>query len=188
MLREAELIQAELALEKASEDRQTVKEREISLEGTLLARVEAIASQLCIPKELVSDIAGGKFVAFDLALLNGSMGALVYDTTTIYPSLINGTLTFTYGHAQIADFKGNVWHWNVGFTNYITVWEELIGETYPKTVITMASFFSYMLRQQKVFTAPPCNGYGCNRWTAIMQRGIDKATSWKEKLENLVEC
>jgi hypothetical protein len=187
LLGDTTLMQAEVAMAKAIKERDAAAKKGNFGAGTYSARVEAIVAEVCVPSQLVSDIAGGRFKVIDIVRLCGSTGAQIYDETNTVPKLVDGTLAFSQSHAKISDFKGDVWYWNVGFANYVTIWGELFEEKYPKTVTAMVAFSSYMLRQQNKYNANACITYGVARMNGIIQAGVKRASVWKERPANLTE-
>jgi hypothetical protein len=179
----AELIEAENALRKAEMNSLALREQgdTSASQGTYSDRVMSIATQLCVQPQLVSDIAGNRFIAVDIARLCSYVGPARWEETTITPKLVNGVFSFSHSHAKIADFKGDVARWNEGFGNYASIWGLLFGAKYPETVTAMWIFLTHLLQQQVTYTANACIEYACTRLNLIFQGGVEKSSLWQEK-------
>jgi hypothetical protein len=106
----AELIEAENALKKAEMTSLALREQgdTSASQGTFSDRVMSIATQLCVQPQLVSDIAGNRFIAIDVARLCSYVEPARWEETTITLKLVNGVFSFSHSHAKITDFKKDV--------------------------------------------------------------------------------
>ena len=178
----AELIEAENALKKAEMASLALREqgKTSASQGTYSDRVMSIATQQCVQPQLVSDIAGNRFIAVDIARLCSYAGPARWEETTINPKLVNGVLSFSHSHAKITDFKGDVAQWNEGFANYAAIWGLLFGAKYPETVTAMWLFSAHLIQRQAAYTASACIEYACTRLNLIFQGGVEKSSLWSE--------
>jgi len=92
----AELIEAENALRKAEMNSLALREQgdTSASQGTYSDRVMSIATQLCVQPQLVSDIAGNRFIAVDIARLCSYVGPARWEETVTIIEICHTCVVF----------------------------------------------------------------------------------------------